>query len=913
MTLRVETAAAVRCPMASSPSVRAGPAVVAAERVSRDLADARPAGLSRSKSPARRLRGAARRRPESSTIGRPSRRGRAGRAARAAGRCATIRVRVADPVGLVGLERVAAGRGRACCGPTTGVAEAITLPDDPGAARQRRHRCCAANSTSPDSIARARLHVTALGLHQVSDQRAAGLGRTCSRRAGRPTATGSSPTRTTSRPAAAGARTSSRPRSATAGIGAASAGMPARRAVPLRRPGRARRPARDRARRRRADRRRDRPRLAGVDRRDPVRRPLRRERHRPARASDRLGRAGIRRQRPGARVADGAVRRRRHRATRGAAGPGRRERCRSTGRARDDGCWTLDGGQNIAGWVRLTVRGRAGDARRPFAMPRCSSPMARSTRGRCDRRGRPTRTSSPTTETTTWSRRSRSTDSGTPRSRRPPSCSTPSSWRSAATRRGAARSRAPTPRSNRLHENVVWSQRDNFVSVPTDCPQRDERLGWTGRRPGVRRHRVDAVRRRGLLAELAARPGARPGPDPRACSTVVPDVVIDGEPRFGRAGWADAATIVPWAVYEAYGDPSVLADQLDSMAPGSSPWRPAGLRRTAPLESMQFGDWLDPDAPVRPAVGGQGRLDYIANAFFVHSARLAADAADAPRRRRHSRRVRGSLRTRSRRATWDALARARRHDPDRLRGRHPARRRARRATVRAWQRPLRASSARPNGRVATGFLGTPLVLPALADVRPLRRVLPDAAPARDPSWLYQVGQGATTVWERWDAIRPDGSIHPGTMAPPPDMTGVEGRRTCCPSTTTRTARSSTGSTGTSPGSRRIAMRPGYRHVLFAPKPCVGIDWARASVESTYGPVRIAWRLARDELAAEIELPIGTTGTFDPPVTSTSSVALDDEPAERRIDLGPGRHRILVTDPALAHPGQHHASRVAASA
>ena len=108
-------------------------------------------------------------------------------------------------------------------------------------------------------------------------------------------------------------------------------------------------------------------------------------------------------------------------------------------------------------------------------------------------------------------------------------------------------------------------------------------------------------------------------------------------------------------------------------------------------------------------------------------------------------------------------------------------------------------------------------------------------------------------------------------------------------------------------------RPGYRHVLFAPKPCVGIDWARASVESTYGPVRIAWRLARDELAAEIELPIGTTGTFDPPVTSTSSVALDDEPAERRIDLGPGRHRILVTDPALAHPGQHHASRVAASA
>ena len=120
------------------------------------------------------------------------------------------------------------------------------------------------------------------------------------------------------------------------------------------------------------------------------------------------------------------------------------------------------------------------------------------------------------------------------------------------------------PGLNRFHENVVWSQRDNFVSLPTDCPQRDERLGWTGDAQAFAPTACTLFDSQAFwlswLADLSLDQDDELGPP-----AVVPDVVIDGEARFGRAGWADAASIVPWAVYESYGDPTVLERQLDSM------------------------------------------------------------------------------------------------------------------------------------------------------------------------------------------------------------------------------------------------------------------------------------------------------------------------------------------------------------
>jgi alpha-L-rhamnosidase len=98
-------------------------------------------------------------------------------------------------------------------------------------------------------------------------------------------------------------------------------------------------------------------------------------------------------------------------------------------------------------------------------------------------------------------------------------------------------------------------------------------------------------------------------------------------------------------------------------------------------------------------------------------------------------------------------------------------------------------------------------------------------------------------------------------------------------------------------------RPGYRHVLLAPKPSHGIDWANAAIETSYGRAAIGWRLDEGRLEVDVELPFGTTGTFTSPTSEESVVTADDAPGERLVELGPGHHHLTVTNPALADPAR----------
>jgi alpha-L-rhamnosidase len=453
------------------------------------------------------------------------------------------------------------------------------------------------------------------------------------------------------------------------------------------------------------------------------------------------------------------------------------------------------------------------------------------------------------------------------------------------------------PDLNRLHENVVWSQRANFISLPTDCPQRDERLGWTGDAQAF------AATASTLFDSLAfwkswLRDLAHEQHDELGVPSVVPDVVLDGEMRYGRAGWADAATIVPWSVYESYGDPAILADQFDSMRR----WVDSLSRRRAAdgllTPSQQFGDWLDPDAPPDRPWEAKANPEYLANAFFAQSARLVAEAAT----------IAG--------------------EPDLV---DPYRDLATDVAARTWTRwsseattnqtgcaialqfQIAAASDRPavaraladlvraaDGRVATGFLGTPLVLPALSEAGYIDECYLMLLRRDAPSWLYQVDRGATTVWERWDAILPDGSIHPGRMAPNPvDPEGREGHMLSF--------------NHYAYGAvidwvyRHVAGlapdldEPGYRSIRLSPKPCVGIDWARASVDTPLGPAQIEWRTDSHELIADVEIPAGSTGTFVAPATEISTVRCDGELVARQCHLAPGHHKILVSNSTIADP------------
>ena len=212
------------------------------------------------------------------------------------------------------------------------------------------------------------------------------------------------------------------------------------------------------------------------------------------------------------------------------------------------------------------------------------------------------------------------------------------------------------------------------MSVPTDCPQRDERLGWTGDAQAfvaTGSTLLDAEAFwRSWLRDLALEQDPVLG-----VPSVVPDVVLDGPLRFGRAGWADAATIVPWSVYEAYGDSSVIEAQWASMRT----WVESLAARRGDdgllVPSAQFGDWLDPDAPPNRPWEAKVDSELLANAFFAESARLAGAAARLLGDEASETRYDGLAREVAAR-TWAALARPRDHDADRRCGRARPRRRA---------------------------------------------------------------------------------------------------------------------------------------------------------------------------------------------------------------------------------------------
>ena len=456
-----------------------------------------------------------------------------------------------------------------------------------------------------------------------------------------------------------------------------------------------------------------------------------------------------------------------------------------------------------------------------------------------------------------------------------------------------------------FHSNVFWSQRDNFVSVPTDCPQRDERLGWTGDAQAFSATASTLMDSESFWASWL-RDLEIDQTDEGGVSSVVPDIIrpvdmlMGGVPteNMGRAGWADAATIVPLAVYESYGSDEILVRQLDSMRR----WvehlrRRAGDGVVLPTEPFQYGDWLDPDAPGDRPWEAKVSSDYVANAFYVRSARLLAQAerlVGDPERATDYEELAGRVAAATF-AKWGDVAittqtgAALALEFDLA----PAERREGIAAG------LAEDVRRENGRIATGFLGTPLVLFALSrngylDEAYLMLLRRDA-----PSWLYQVDRGATTVWERWDAILPDGSIHSGAMDAKPSEEADREEGSMLSFNHYAYGAMIDWVYRTVGGLAPDPADPGYRTVHVAPRPAEGLDHASASIETRLGRLAIDWRVTDDVFEATLEVPFGARAVLDLPVTDTSIITIDGAAASG--DLSHGTHRIAVTAPAVARP------------
>lgn len=461
-----------------------------------------------------------------------------------------------------------------------------------------------------------------------------------------------------------------------------------------------------------------------------------------------------------------------------------------------------------------------------------------------------------------------------------------------------------SPQLNQFHSNVMWSQRDNFVSLPTDCPQRDERLGWTGDAQAFAATASTLFDSESFWLSWL-RDLELDQTDEGGVASVVPDIIFPDDMHMGggvanpmgRAGWADAATIVPLAVYRSSGSDEVLVQQLDSMRR----WvdhlrRRAGDGVVLPHEPFQYGDWLDPDAPGDQPWKAKVDADFVANAFYVHSTRLLARAerfvGDAIAAADYE-----TLADAIAAATWttwgeqavtsqSGAAMALEFDLA------PEDRRAEIGDT------LAANVRAANGRISTGFLGTPLVLDALNHSGHLAEAYLMLLCREAPSWLYQVDRGATTVWERWDAIRPDGSIHNGDMDIDGGGEGDGGGGSMLSFNHYAYGAMIDWVYRTVAGLAPVDDAPGYRSVIVAPRPAAGLTSAAASIDTGYGRLAIDWHLdAGGAFAAELVVPYGATAHLDLPTTPDSVVTIDGAVSGAEA-VAHGSHVLHVTKPAV---------------
>jgi alpha-L-rhamnosidase len=396
---------------------------------------------------------------------------------------------------------------------------------------------------------------------------------------------------------------------------------------------------------------------------------------------------------------------------------------------------------------------------------------------------------------------------------------------------------------NRLHENIVWGMRGNFLYLPTDCPQRDERLGWTGDiqvfAPTASYLYDSDAFLSSWLVDLAIEQGELGGVVPFIVPNVLPDAATPA------AAWGDAATVVPTVLHERYGDTGVLEAQFESMRDWADALLALAGERMLWEGGFQFGDWLDPTAPPDDPFDAKVHPDIVATAYLYRSVQLTARAAAVLGRsddeRRYSELADGIHRsflneyvTASGRMVSDSQTAYALAICFGLFADHSQRRRM-------GQR-LAELVAAADYRIGTGFVGTPLITDALSSTGQLAaasRLLLQTGP---PSWLYAVTMGATTVWERWDSMLPDGSINPGQM--------TSFNHYALGSVADWLHRVVAG---------LAPAEPGYRVVRIAPQPIDGLDHAEAVLDTPYGRAASGWHREADQVVVTAEVPANSAG------------------------------------------------------
>ena len=412
---------------------------------------------------------------------------------------------------------------------------------------------------------------------------------------------------------------------------------------------------------------------------------------------------------------------------------------------------------------------------------------------------------------------------------------------------------------NQLQHNIQWGQKGNFVDVPTDCPQRDERLGWTG---DAQVFSMTAAFNFDVAAFYTK--WMKDFPADQAESGRVPHVIPDvlkGE--GGATAWADASIIVPWTVYLVYGDKRILSEQYKSMKAWVEYMHTRAGSKNLWIGDAHFGDWLAFASNSSSYPGATTEKDLIATAYYAYSSRLLgkiagilgksedatyyAKLSDAVKKAFIDEFVTKNGRVVSHTQTGYSLALAFDLLPDNLKKNAAE---------------YLANDVRKMGHLTSGFVGTPLLCKTLSSIGQDDLAFMLINRKKYPSWLYPVTQGATTIWERWDGQKPDGSFQDvGMNSFNHYAYGAIGEWLY----------------------KHVAgldldpQNPGYKHILLAPHPGGGLTKASAELKSMYGIVKSSWILDNANFAFDVTVPANTTATVTLPFAELTKVMLNQAP------------------------------------
>lgn len=431
------------------------------------------------------------------------------------------------------------------------------------------------------------------------------------------------------------------------------------------------------------------------------------------------------------------------------------------------------------------------------------------------------------------------------------------------------------PLINQLHENTVWSMRGNFLSIPTDCPQRDERLGWTGDiqvfGPSANFLFDTGAMLGHWLDDVAAEQAEHNGIPP----FVVPNILASdtGDSSWGefpQAVWDDVVILLPWSLYRAFGDMEILKRQYPSM----QSWLEKGVKRGADdlwdSSFHQLGDWLDPSAP--PDRPGEAKTDgtFVADAYLVHVTRLMSVISDllghkgeAARYTLEHKKLKKAFGRKY--ITIEGLPVADTQTGLALAIVFDLFKTPEQAKVAAAR--LKRAVKLANFKVATGFAGTPIVTHALSSVGLQNLAYRMLYEKECPSWLYPITMGATTIWERWNSMLPDGSINPGEM--------------------TSFNHYALGSIvnwlhevvgGISP------LEPGWNHSLIRPVPGGSLTHAEVKHDTPYGMLSCKWSIDAGQFKLSLTVPPNATARVVMPDKQASAILGEHEEG---IEIGSG--------------------------